>query len=286
MNDPVAVLLVTGFIDWIEEPDYGFVDMAVELVGNLAIGARDRDRGRPRRALGVSQPRLPEPGPLPGRLDRHRGALLRRRRGRSRLGLPRRLPRRADPRHRHRCPAKRTTIAFHQGLSLGLADLALLPARPARLPERARRRRRRGAAALGGADLRRPPVRRLVASAFAPFNMRERVMLSWAGLRGAIPIWLATFPVIAGVEGSELIFNVVFFVVVTSTLIQGATFEPLAQRLGVTADEPALPRAAARDRDHPAARRRVARLPRRRRATRPSATRSRSSGCRARRWST
>jgi cell volume regulation protein A len=86
------------------------------------------------------------------------------------------------------------------------------------------------------------PLAAVVSSAFAPFNMRERLMLGWAGLRGAIPIWLATFPVIAGVEGSELIFNSIFFVVVTSTLIQGATFEPLAQRLGVTADEPALPR--------------------------------------------
>jgi len=67
-------------------------------------------------------------------------------------------------------------------------------------------------------------------------------MLGWAGLRGAIPIWLATFPVIAGIESSELIFNAIFFVVVTSTLIQGATFEPLARRLGVTSSEPALPR--------------------------------------------
>jgi cell volume regulation protein A len=67
-------------------------------------------------------------------------------------------------------------------------------------------------------------------------------MLGWAGLRGAIPIWLATFPVIAGIEGSDLLFNAIFFVVVTSTLVQGATFEPLARRLGVTATEPALPR--------------------------------------------
>ena len=67
-------------------------------------------------------------------------------------------------------------------------------------------------------------------------------MLGWAGLRGAIPIWLATFPVIAGVEGSSVIFNAIFFVVVTSTLIQGATFEPLARRLGLTTTGPALPR--------------------------------------------
>ncbi|HEX2265637.1 MAG TPA: TrkA C-terminal domain-containing protein, partial [Solirubrobacterales bacterium] len=77
---------------------------------------------------------------------------------------------------------------------------------------------------------------------FARYTLAERLMLSWSGLRGAIPIWLATFPVVAGVEASDLIFNAIFFVVVTSTLIQGATFEPLARRLGVTSSEPALPR--------------------------------------------
>ena len=66
-------------------------------------------------------------------------------------------------------------------------------------------------------------------------------MLGWAGLRGAIPIWLATFPVIAHVDGSDQIFNIVFFVVVTSTLVQGASFEPLAIRLRLTTSKPALP---------------------------------------------
>lgn len=67
-------------------------------------------------------------------------------------------------------------------------------------------------------------------------------MLSWAGLRGAVPIWLATFPVIAGIESSELLFNAIFFVVVISTLLQGFTFEPLARRLSLTTGEAALPR--------------------------------------------
>ena len=67
-------------------------------------------------------------------------------------------------------------------------------------------------------------------------------MLGWAGLRGATPIWLATFPVVAGIAGGEEEFAIVFFVVVTSTLVQGASFEPLATRLGLTTDEPALPR--------------------------------------------
>jgi cell volume regulation protein A len=56
-----------------------------------------------------------------------------------------------------------------------------------------------------------------------------------------VPVVLATFPVLAGTPGSEGLFDVVFFAVLLSTLLQGATFEPLAQRLRLTTSEPALP---------------------------------------------
>jgi cell volume regulation protein A len=64
----------------------------------------------------------------------------------------------------------------------------------------------------------------------------ERVVLGWAGLRGAIPVVLATFPIIAGVRGSLEFFNVVFFAVLVSAVVQGSTVEPLARRLGVISD--------------------------------------------------
>jgi cell volume regulation protein A len=86
------------------------------------------------------------------------------------------------------------------------------------------------------------PLAVWAATAFAPFSAVERAVLSWAGLRGAVPVVLATFPVIAGVPGSVGFFNIVFFAVLVSTLLQGTTFEPLARRLGVTTSEPALPR--------------------------------------------
>jgi len=69
-------------------------------------------------------------------------------------------------------------------------------------------------------------------------DVRERTLVSWAGLRGAVPIVLATFPLSAGVPESVTIFNAVFFVVVVSVLIQGPTFEPLARRLGLAAAAP------------------------------------------------
>src|SRR3712207_4601656 len=65
------------------------------------------------------------------------------------------------------------------------------------------------------------------------FGRRERVLIGWAGLRGAVPIVLATFPLSERVEESETIFNAVFFVVVISALLQGPTLAPLARRLGL-----------------------------------------------------
>lgn len=73
---------------------------------------------------------------------------------------------------------------------------------------------------------------------FREFGWRSKLFVSWAGLRGAVPIVLATFPIVAGVEGAFAIFNVVFFVVLLSSLIQGPTIKWAARRLAIaTHDE-------------------------------------------------
>lgn len=66
-----------------------------------------------------------------------------------------------------------------------------------------------------------------------PFRIpwREQVLMSWAGLRGAVPIILATIPMVSGIEGSDRVFNIVFVLVVVYTLVQGPTLPWLARKL-------------------------------------------------------
>lgn len=84
-----------------------------------------------------------------------------------------------------------------------------------------------------------------VAACLVPFGFapREMLLVGWAGLRGAVPIVLALIPVLARVEGADTIFDVVFFVVLLSVVLQGGTARWLTRRLALGTEEPGVPAA-------------------------------------------
>ena len=240
LNDPLAVLLVIGLIDWIEHPDYGLGDMSLLLFRELGIGLLVGGAVGWLAIQALRRARLGTEAAYPiGTLSAaalaygaaatlHGSGFL----AVYLVGLA--LGSRAFP-------ARRAVIIFHQGLS-GLAQVVMflvlgLLVFPSQL----------GGVAVKGTILAvvlvfvARPIATFVATAVGEFDLRERALLAWAGLRGAVPVVLATFPVIAGVPRSLEFFNIVFFAVLLSTLLQGATFEPLARALGVTA--PGLDRA-------------------------------------------
>jgi potassium/hydrogen antiporter len=241
LNDPVAVLLVLGFIDWIENPGYGLADMAVLFVRELGIGLVVGVAVGLTAVWAMRRVQLATTGLYPvatlavaalayggsdalhgsGFLAVYLAALILGTRG---------------------VPAQQTVTAFHQGLAW-VAQVTMFVALgllvfPSRL----------GDVAVRGTILALflVFVARSVAVAVATPGMRfrwsERAVLSLAGLRGAVPVVLATFPVIANVPQSSQLFDVVFFAVLVSTLVQGVSFEPVARFLGATTSEPALPR--------------------------------------------
>lgn len=83
------------------------------------------------------------------------------------------------------------------------------------------------------------PVGVFASLVFFKSNTRSKLFISWVGLRGGVPIVFATYPLIAGIPNAELIFNLVFFISITSVLLQGTTLAYVARLLGVNVPDKA-----------------------------------------------
>ena len=241
LNDPVAILLVLGFIEWIQQPDYGAWDMVGMVLRQLAIGGAVGAIIGSASVVAFRRVNLASQGLYPvasmasaalayGAADwlggsGFLGVYL------AGLSLGGAV-----------VPAKRTIEEFHAGVAW-VSQIALfvtlgLLVFPSQLGDVATD----GLLLAGVLMLVARPLAAVVATRVGAFSLREALLVGWAGLRGALPVVFATFPVIEGVPQAERFFNIVFFVVLTSTLIQGATFEPIARALKLTTTEPALPR--------------------------------------------
>jgi cell volume regulation protein A len=240
LNDPVAVVLVIGFVSWLTNPHYRAGHLIGDFASQLGIGLAVGVGVGVLAAAALRRTRLASAGLYPvaslavaalaygAAAMAHGSGFLAVYLAGLALGSG-------------RLPARRTMATFHQGLGWVAQVVLFLSLGLLVFPSQL------GDVALEGSALAlvvvlvARPLGAVLATLGLGFSWGERVALGWAGLRGAVPMVLATYPVLKGVSHSHEFFNIVFFAVLLSTVLQGATFEPLARLLHVTTAEAALP---------------------------------------------
>ena len=237
-NDPMAIALTLGLIAWIESPDSsGFGDLAVLVVRQLGLGlvigvvlalAAMWVFARLPRAVGPFAPvaSMAAAGISFGAADVVGGS------GFLSVYLVGLAIGSTPSRYR------RQLAGFHEGLAF-LAQVAMfivlgLLVFPSQLTDVAAS----GLALALLLVLLVRPIAVWVSTAFTDFSTREKALLGWAGLRGAVPVVLATFVLSSQVGTANTIFNAVFFVVVVSAILQGTTLERVAARLDLLSHAP------------------------------------------------
>src|SRR4051794_20378157 len=239
-NDPMAIALTLGLIAWIERPrSYGFDDLALLVVRQIGLGllvgvalgaAATWVFARLPHAIGAFAPvaSVAAAALSFGAADVIGGS------GFLAVYLVGLAVGSTPSRYRQQL------VSFHEGLAF-LAQVTMfvvlgLLVFPHELPEVA-------VSALALALLLVlivRPVAVWASTAFSAYTTNERLLLGWAGLRGAVPIVLGTIVLSSGIDSGETIFNAVFFVVGVSALVQGTTLERVARRLRLVTPGPAV----------------------------------------------
>ena len=237
-NDPMAIALTLGLIAWIEQPDdYGLDDLSrlvvqqlgLGLVVGVALGAFAAwVFGRLPHRIGAFAPAASVAAAALsfGAADVIGGS------GFLAVYLVGLAVGSTPSRYR------RQLVAFHEGLAF-LAQVVLfivlgLLVFPNELPDVALP----GLALAFILMLAVRPAAVWASTALSEFTNKERALLGWAGLRGAVPIVLATFVLSSDVPNRDTVFNAVFFVVLVSVIVQGTTLEWVAGRLDLLAPAP------------------------------------------------
>jgi cell volume regulation protein A len=236
-NDPMAIALTIGLIDWIEQPDYGIADLSLLLLRQLGLGlvigialgaVATWAFARLPHSIGAFAPvaSIAAAALSFGIADVSGGSgflavyLV----GLAVGSTPSRF--------------RRHLVTFHEGLAFVAQVVMFVVLGLLVFP------RELGPVALSGLALAAllmlliRPIAVWTSTAWSRFNARERTLLGWAGLRGAVPIVLGTIVLSEHVHNGKTIFNAVFFVVVVSTLVQGTSLEWVAEKLQVVSLAP------------------------------------------------
>lgn len=236
-NDPMAVLLTVGLIEAITHPETGPARLLLLLVAQLALGAAFGFAAG-RAALWVlNRVKLESDGLYPVFtiavvLLTYSGSSLLQGNGFLAVYLAGIILGNGEFVHR------RSLLRFHDGLAwlmqivmfLVLGLLVFPHELPPVIPQ--------GLLLAGFLMLVARPAAVLIALAKAQLRFRQKLLIGWVGLRGAVPIILATFPLLAGLDVARLYFNLVFFIVLTSVVLQGTTIPWMTRLLKLEAPLP------------------------------------------------
>ena len=238
-NDPMAIALTIGLIDWIQKPDYGPADLILLVVRQLGLGlvvgvtlgaAAAWVFARLPHSIGAFAPvaSVAAAALSYGAADVIGGS------GFLAVYLVGLAVGSTPSRYR------RQLVGFHEGLAFVAQVVMFVVLGLLVFPHRLAGVALSGLALAALLVLLIRPIAVLISTAASRFTGRERAFVGWAGLRGAVPIVLGTFALSSHIRTGETIFNSVFFVVVVSALIQGPTLEWVAARLHVVDPRPAV----------------------------------------------